>query len=52
MQFKIGQQIITIELNMFNIFVQHTIKIYKYNPSCGQMCPYTFAPPIGGLVMI
>ena len=27
MQFKIGQQFITI-MNMFNIFVQHTIIIY------------------------
>ena len=27
MQFKIGQQITTI-MNMFNIFVQHTIEIF------------------------
>ena len=31
MQFKI--------MNMFNIIVQHTIKIFKYPPPCRQMCP-------------
>ena len=38
MQFKIGQQMITI-MNMFNIIMQHTIKIFKYHPPCRQMCP-------------
>ena len=46
MQFKIGQQTITI-MNMFNIFVQHTIKICKYHPSCVYKCVlFTFASPI------
>ena len=38
MQFKIGQQMITI-MNMFNIIVQHTIKVFNYPPPCRQMCP-------------
>ena len=41
MQFKIGQQMITIT-TMFNIIVQHTIKIFKYPPPCRQMCPLHF----------
>ena len=41
MQFKIGQQMIAI-MNMFNIFVQHIIKICKYHPPCRQMCPLHF----------
>ena len=31
MQFKIGQPMITI-MNISNIIVQHTIKIFKYPP--------------------
>ena len=34
MQFKIGQQMITI---MFNIFVQHIINFFRYHPPCGQI---------------
>ena len=41
MQFKIGQQVITI-MNMFNIFVQHTITLCKYHPPCRQVCPLHF----------
>ena len=29
-------------MNMFNIIVQHTIKIFKYHPPCRQMCPLHF----------
>ena len=29
-------------MNMFNIIVQHTIKIIKYHPPCRQMCPLHF----------
>ena len=52
MQFKIGQQTITI-MNMFNIFVQHTIKICKYQPPCVDKCVlFTFASPIIPLIYV
>ena len=35
MQFKIGQPMITI-MNMFNIIVHHTLKIFKYHPPCNN----------------
>ena len=29
-------------MNMFNIIVQHTSKIFKYHPPCRQMCSLHF----------
>ena len=37
-------------MNMFNIFVQRTIKICKYHPPCRQMFPLHFFPPIIPLI--
>ena len=37
-------------MNMFNIIVQHTIKIFKYYPPCRQI--FTFAPPIIPLIYV
>ena len=51
MLFKIGQPMITI-MNIFNIIVKHTIKIFKYHPPCRQMCPLHFAPPIIPLIYV
>ena len=32
-------------MNMFNIIMQHTIKIFKYHPPCRQMCFLHFCSP-------
>ena len=39
-------------MNMLNIIVQHTIKVFKYHPPCRQMCPLYFTPPVIPLIYV
>ena len=40
-------------MNMFNINVQHTMKIFKYHRPCRRPCViFTFAPPIIPLIYV
>ena len=39
-------------MNMFNIFVQHTIKICKYHLHVDKCVLFTFAPPIIPLIHV